>query len=67
MAMPPATSLTRRPRAAWCSRHLDSREVAGTIELLAQSLRVGGIILIGEPYWRQLPPTEDVAKAFLPD
>ena len=36
--------------------------VAGTIELLAQSLRNGGIILIGEPYWRQLPPTEEVAK-----
>jgi SAM-dependent methyltransferase len=36
--------------------------VAGTIELLAQSLHPGGIILIGEPYWRQLPPTEDVAK-----
>ncbi|HOR79287.1 MAG TPA: class I SAM-dependent methyltransferase, partial [Anaerolineaceae bacterium] len=30
--------------------------VAGTIELLARSLRPGGIILIGEPYWRQLPP-----------
>ncbi len=39
--------------------------VAGTIELLAQSLRPGGIILIGEPYWRQLPPTEDVAKGCL--
>jgi SAM-dependent methyltransferase len=36
--------------------------VAGTIELLARSLRAGGIILIGEPYWRQLPPTEEVAK-----
>jgi len=36
--------------------------VVGTIELLARSLRPGGIILIGEPYWRQLPPTEDVAK-----
>lgn len=36
--------------------------VAGTIELLARSLRSGGIILVGEPYWRQLPPTEDVAK-----
>jgi SAM-dependent methyltransferase len=36
--------------------------VAGTIELLAQSLSPGGIILIGEPFWRQLPPTEDVAK-----
>jgi len=39
--------------------------VAGTIELLARSLRAGGIILIGEPYWRQLPPTEDVAKGCL--
>ncbi|HNY67034.1 MAG TPA: class I SAM-dependent methyltransferase, partial [Deltaproteobacteria bacterium] len=39
--------------------------VAGTIELLAQSLRAGGIILVGEPYWRQLPPTEDVARGCL--
>lgn len=36
--------------------------VAGTIELLARSLRAGGIILIGEPFWRQLPPTEEFAK-----
>ena len=35
--------------------------VAGTIELLAKSLLPGGIILIGEPYWRQLPPTEEIA------
>ncbi len=39
--------------------------VVGTIELLARSLQTGGIILIGEPYWRQLPPTEDVAKRCL--
>lgn len=39
--------------------------VTGTIELLARSLRTGGIILIGEPYWRQLPPTEEVAKGCL--
>lgn len=39
--------------------------VAGTIALLAQSLLPGGIILIGEPYWRQLPPTEDVARGCL--
>lgn len=39
--------------------------VAGTIALLARSLRPGGIILIGEPYWRQLPPTEDIAKGCL--
>ncbi len=36
--------------------------VAGTIELLAKSLRPGGIILVGEPYWLRLPPTEDVAR-----
>lgn len=41
--------------------------VAGTIELLARSLRAGGIILIGEPYWRQVPPTEEVAKGCLAD
>ena len=35
--------------------------VAGTFELLAKSLLPGGILLIGEPYWRQLPPTEEVA------
>ncbi|MES9994492.1 methyltransferase domain-containing protein [Desulfovibrio aminophilus] len=39
--------------------------VIGTVELLARSLRAGGIILIGEPYWRQLPPTEDVARGCL--
>lgn len=36
--------------------------VAGTIDLLAKSLRVGGIILIGEPYWLKLPPTEEAVK-----
>lgn len=35
--------------------------VAGTVELLTKSLKAGGILLIGEPYWR-LPPTEEVAK-----
>jgi len=39
--------------------------VAGTVELLARSLRTGGVVLIGEPYWRQLPPTEDVVKGCL--
>ncbi len=38
---------------------------AGTIELLARSLSPGGILLIGEPYWRQVPPTEEVAKGCL--
>ena len=39
--------------------------VAGTIKLLQRSLCAGGIILIGEPYWRILPPTEEVAKGCL--
>ncbi len=39
--------------------------VAGTMALLEQSLCPGGIILIGEPYWRQLPPTDAVAKGCL--
>jgi len=39
--------------------------VVGAIMLLAKSLCNGGIILIGEPYWRQLPPTEDIAKGCL--
>jgi SAM-dependent methyltransferase len=36
--------------------------VAGTIELLEKSLHPGGIILIGEPYWTRMPPTEEVAR-----
>lgn len=36
--------------------------VAGTIALLTQSLSPGGILLIGEPYWLRLPPTEEVAQ-----
>ncbi len=39
--------------------------VGGCIELLSQSLRPGGIILIGEPYWRTLPATDAVAKGCL--
>jgi SAM-dependent methyltransferase len=41
--------------------------VAGAIELLAKSLRPKGIILIGEPYWLRMPPTEEVAKGCLAD
>jgi len=39
--------------------------VAGTIALLAKNLRPGGIVLIGEPYWRRLPATEEVARGCL--
>lgn len=37
--------------------------VAGTITLLAKSLKPGGIIVIGEPYWRQMPAAKDIAQA----
>ena len=37
--------------------------VAGTIRQLEQSLKPGGIILIGEPYWRQIPATEEIAQS----
>jgi len=37
--------------------------VAGTIALLAKSIRPGGMILIGEPYWLKAPPSEVIAKA----
>lgn len=39
--------------------------VTGTIKLLSRSLLTEGIILIGEPYWRQLPSTDAVAKGCL--
>jgi SAM-dependent methyltransferase len=34
------------------------RGVAGTVDLLRQSLRPGGVMLIGEPYWRREPPDQ---------
>lgn len=37
--------------------------VAGTLALLEKSLKPGGLLLIGEPYWRLLPPTEAIARA----
>ncbi|SDT00996.1 SAM-dependent methyltransferase [Actinoplanes derwentensis] len=30
--------------------------VEGTLELLGRSLRPGGIVLVGEPFWRRQPP-----------
>ena len=37
--------------------------VAGTIELLDRSLRPGGIMLIGEPYWIKEPPDDATVAA----
>ncbi|WP_448316526.1 SAM-dependent methyltransferase [Streptomyces sp. CO7] len=37
--------------------------VAGTIALLDRSLRPGGLMLIGEPFWLRTPPDEETARA----
>jgi SAM-dependent methyltransferase len=37
--------------------------VPGTISLLEQSLRPGGMLLIGEPFWRQKPPSQEAIEA----
>jgi SAM-dependent methyltransferase len=37
--------------------------VTGTIELLDRSLRPGGTLLVGEPYWRLPPPDEAAVNA----
>ena len=39
------------------------RGVNGTIELLERSLRPGGMLLIGEPYWRLEPPDQETVEA----
>ncbi|WNG81468.1 class I SAM-dependent methyltransferase [Mycobacterium sp. ITM-2016-00316] len=39
--------------------------VAGSIELLGRSLRPGGLILVGEPFWRKRVPDRDTAMACL--
>jgi SAM-dependent methyltransferase len=37
--------------------------VDGTVALLDRSLRPGGVILIGEPYWLKEPPDQHVVEA----
>ncbi|MFF9173748.1 SAM-dependent methyltransferase [Streptomyces sp. NPDC014793] len=37
--------------------------ITGTIDLLRQSLRPGGMLLIGEPYWRRDPPDQNCVEA----
>ena len=39
--------------------------VAGTIDLLSRNLAGNGIILIGEPYWRVLPPNSETVAGCL--
>jgi SAM-dependent methyltransferase len=37
--------------------------VAGTVDLLQRSLCSGGLMLVGEPYWRREPPDQAVVEA----
>lgn len=37
--------------------------VPGTVELLQRSLKVGGVMLVGEPYWRREPPDQETVEA----
>ncbi|GIH04137.1 hypothetical protein Rhe02_22040 [Rhizocola hellebori] len=37
--------------------------VTGTIDLLERSLRPGGLLLVGEPYWRMDPPDQATIEA----
>lgn len=37
--------------------------VSGTVALLERSLRTGGIMLIGEPFWRAEPPSQEAVEA----
>ena len=40
--------------------------VPGTVELLRRSLQPGGMMLIGEPYWRQVSSFGEAAVAVAP-
>lgn len=37
--------------------------VRGTLEILERSLRTGGLILVGEPFWRHEPPSQEAIEA----
>ena len=38
-------------------------DLAGTIDLLQKSLKPEGIMLIGHPYWRKDPPSQEAIDA----
>ena len=44
--------------ATWIGNGVD-----GTVALLERSLRPGGLMLIGEPFWRAEPPTQEAVEA----
>jgi SAM-dependent methyltransferase len=48
--------------AACLGVFLGGNGAAGTVELLRRSLAPGGIMLIGEPYWRKQPPDQETIE-----
>ena len=63
MAMLPAMSLTRK--SVWQPVSVPRGSPVESSALSSywrEACEPVGVILIGEPYWRQLPPVEDVAK-----
>jgi SAM-dependent methyltransferase len=45
--------------ATWIGDSHPDGAVPGTVELLRRSLSPGGMMLIGEPYWRREPPDQE--------
>ncbi|MGJ6980402.1 SAM-dependent methyltransferase [Aestuariimicrobium soli] len=48
--------------AACCGATWIGGGVVGTLALLERSLLPGGIALVGEPYWRELPPDDEAVR-----
>ncbi|MEH3129364.1 MAG: class I SAM-dependent methyltransferase [Mycolicibacterium neoaurum] len=55
---PKSVDLAACVGATWIGGGVD-----GTVELLNRSLRPGGVMLIGEPYWRHEVPSTHIATA----
>jgi SAM-dependent methyltransferase len=49
--------------ASWIGGTGWRRAVEGTLALLERSLRPGGTLLLGEPFWRQRPPSPEAVRA----
>lgn len=48
--------------ATWIGKSDTVGAVEGTLALLERSLRPGGLLLVGEPFWRIEPPTQQVVE-----
>jgi SAM-dependent methyltransferase len=55
----PAVDVAACIGATWIGAAHPAGAVPGTVELLRRSLSPGGIMPIGEPYWRREPPDQE--------